>query len=801
MERRGQRGAFSRLAQKARSTVNAASSTPYPSSLIRPHPPTRVSVNLLSVICYRLFLGCSSVGPCSSAVPKYPSAISVHSFLFVVATLWLLSISTFSLLASPPEPDAPHFDVQNYVVKGGAALSSNTVSSLLAKYTGTNLSLPDLVKAASDVQSAYRAEGYTNLSVAIAQDRITNGLVTVNLFRGLAPQILISGKRYANPNPELAIARPLAGKTNAPQRFVVSAYEITGDTLLSTNTLMSIFAKRTGTNVTVNDILQAASDMQMEYKDRGFPTVKVSIPQQTISNGIVKIQVFQGRISDIVVTKNHYFSSNNVMRALPGLQTNTILNGQLFQAELDRANANQDRQIYPVIEAGPVLNTSELRLEVKDRFPLHGKIEFNNQSSPGTPELRLNSSAAYNNLWQLEHSAGVQYSFSPETYKAGDQWAFYDQPLVANYSGFYRLPIGNFEPVENIVEGNLGSFGYDEATRKFRLPPSSGRPELNFYGSRSTIDTGLEILSSQLIYNVPGVRQVSRQDVQQDITINEGLGFRLSEPLPEFNKWRSSLSVGLDYKDYSLATDKTNIFSFTEITVNANGTANPPIISTVASPVPTTRRSVEYVPLSLRWDASRPDKYGTTTVGFGYTPNFLGGLFSDTAKFQSVAGSSEANGYYHILNGSLGRDQALYKEWRLALRMDGQWANQPLISNEQFGIGGLNGVRGYREGEIFADTGWRVTSEFKTPPHVVGTVSGKSPLVVRGSIFMDYAEGYLLDPNGRKDRIPLWGTGFGGVATIGPHWEGRLLFSWPLITTATTEAGQPRFDFGLSFQF
>jgi hypothetical protein len=94
-----------------------------------------------------------------------------------------------------------------------------------------------------------------------------------------------------------------------------------------------------------------------------------------------------------------------------------------------------------------------------------------------------------------------------------------------------------------------------------------------------------------------------------------------------------------------------------------------------------------------------------------------------------------------------------------------------------------------------------VTSELKTPPHVVGTVYGRNPLVVRGSIFMDYAEGYLLDPNGRNSRIPLWGTGFGGVATIGPHWEGRLLFSWPLLATPTSEAGQPRFDFGLSFQF
>jgi hemolysin activation/secretion protein len=697
------------------------------------------------------------------------------------------------------ETEEPRFNIQSYAVRGGASISSNTLNSILAKYTGPSVPLTDLVRAAADLQSEYGKQGYTNLSVAIALERITNGIVTVNLFHGLAPQILISGKRFPSANLELAVSptpqaatnAPTGGKTNAPIGFLVRAYEITGDTLLSTNTLMSIFAKRTGTNVTINDIIAGASELQEEYKTRGYPTVVVSLPQQRLTNGMVQIRVFEGKISSIDVVGNHYFSSNNVMRSLPSLHTNIILNGPLFQAELDRANANQDRQIYAEMQPGTAPDTTDLLLRVKDRLPIHGKIEFNNQSSPGTPELRLNSSASYNNLWQLEHSLGVQYSFSPEEFKSGNDWAFYDRPLVANYSGFYRLPLGNFEAVENVIASSAGNFGYSEATRRFNLPPSTGRPELNFYGSRSTIDTGIQTLSDEVIFNVPGVRQVSRKDVQQDVTINEALGFRLSLPLPEVMKWRSALSGGFDYKSYSLTSNKTNLFSFTEITVNPDGTPNPPIVSTVSSPVPTT----------LRWDGTRPDKYGSTTLGLSYSPNFFGSVLSGSSRFHNVSGSVKADGYYHILNPSLTRDQVLYKEWRLGLRLDGQWVNQPLVSNEQFGIGGLNGVRGYREGEVFGDTGWRVTSEIRTPPHVVGIVYGKTPLVVRGSIFMDYAEAYLIDPLGRQGRIPLWGTGFGGVATIGSHWEARMLFGWPLESTSTTEAGQPRFDFGLSFQF
>jgi hemolysin activation/secretion protein len=717
----------------------------------------------------------------------------------------LVWVTCFLGVGAKPTPAAePSFNVQRYFINGGAALSSSTINSLLSKFTGTNVSLTELASAAAEVQSAYWNAGYTNLTVAIAGERNTNGTVTMNLFRAAVPQILISGQAFTNAIRRAESAARRASqpaKTNALSGFLVRGYEISGDTLLSTKTLMSIFAKRTGTNVTVGEIVQAAADLQLEYRDRGYPTVAVSLPQQQITNGYVKIRVFEGTLADIKVANNHFFSSNNIMRALPSLHTNILLRGPVFQAELDRANLNQDRQIYGEMQPGPTPDSTDLILNVKDRLPLHAKVELNNQSSPGTPELRVNSSATYNNLWQREHSIGVQYSFSPQSFKPKDSWNFYDLPLVANYSAFYRLPLSSVEDVQDSITVAPGNFGYDEASRKFRLPPGSGRTELNVYASRSTIDTGLEQFPAEQIYNVPGVRQVFRQDVQDDITVNNALGFRLSLPLRQVAGWQSTFSAGFDYKTYDLTSGKTNVFNFTEITLNSFGQPNPPVVSSVFSPVPQTTRSVQYLPFSIRWDGSRPDKYGATSLGLGYSPNIFGPYFSGANQFQSAAGSTKADGYYHIFTPSLTRDQVLYKDWRLLVRLDGQWANQPLISNEQFGIGGVNGVRGYREGEIFSDTGWRITSEIKSPAHIVGIAYGKNPLLVRGSLFMDYARGYLLDPNGRPDHASLWGTGFGAVATVSPHWEARFLFSWPLDSTVLSESGQPRFDFGLSVQF
>ena len=716
------------------------------------------------------------------------------------------------------------FTVNAYTLKGETVPSPEAVMSAMEKHTGTNLTAGDLVQAASDLQSEYARQGHTNLIVAIAQDQITNGIVTMNVFRGHVPQILVSGRAYPGWNgPLLAAGEPGAAgqlasgtaaatnaaatnaaantKTNAGPRFTVRAYEIRGDSLLTVAILTSVLVKYTGTNVGISDIVKAASELQMEYRDRGYPTVSVTIPQQQLTNGIVKFRVFEGHLSEILVVSNRFYSSNNVMRALPSLKDDMIINGPVFQGELDRANANQDRQIYPQIEPGDEVNTTRLRLEVRDRLPLHAKTELNNESSPGTPELRINSSMVYNNLWQHEHSVGLQYSFSPEEYKQGD-WPFYDKPLVANYSAFYRVPIGNPEPLTHVIEAQPGKFGYDEATRKFQLPAPSGQPDLNFYASRSTIDTGLETLFSGVLFNTNG-NTLTRQDVQRDLTITGDVGFRLTVPLGSTPHFQSSFSTGLDYKDYELTSYKTNIFTLSSVVVDTTSNPGHPQTninhSVDFSPVPTTARLLDYLPFAVRWDGSEHDDSGTTTLGLGWNANLW--YLGSRENLDLISGSRNSTGYWVTMLGNFERDQNIFTNWTLALRGSGQVATEPLISNEQFGIGGVNSVRGYREGEVFGDMGWWMSAEQRTPPVVVGMAYAGNPLVLRGSVFMDYGEAYLLDAHRRDSRLPLWGVGLGGAASIGSHWEARLLFSWPLISTSTTHAGDPKLNFALSAQF
>lgn len=764
-------------------------------------------------------------------------------------------------------PASPCYRVTSYVVHGGPPLSSNALAALFAPYTGTNVSVAQLVSAATELHREFVRQGEPGMSVAVPLQQIGDGIVTLNAFATAVPQVLVSGQTYikfttppeitlpamaasptaTNAVTETALAAPAAQydlttpavplapatpeeiakarsellrkmaeqaaaaadtrvhvtDTNAGPHFPVEHYLIVGNTLLPPATIartMTNIDGDFGTNVSFQGIHTAVTELQKAYTERGYVTVSVGLPQQKLTNETVKIQVTEGRLVSIEVRGNHYFSSNNVMRSLPSLHTNMILNAKIFQAELNRANANQDRQIYPVLAPGPYPGSSALQLKVKDRLPLHAKVEFNNQNTPGTPDLRLNTSLVYNNLWDQDHSLGLQYGFSPELYKNGSQWNYYDKPLVANYGGFYRLPLGPPPAIEQVVENNPGTFGYDEATRKFNLPPPSGQPELNFFASRSTLDTGVTSDSSTALSS--GTSLLLQSNSHQDLTVNNDLGFRLSSPLQAVGDFTSDFSAGLDFK--TLQTTSTQTVNTTQVTTNYNaaGQPVPPPNYNHSPPLVTgSDDSIQYLPVTAVYNAKWQDGLSSFAFGLGVTVNPW--YTTTTSNLAVITLSKKSTGYWATVNPNFSWQFPDFADWMATLSADGQWASEPLNSNEKYGAGGVASVRGYHEGEVMGDEGWHVTVQQDSPVHTVGLAFDNTPLTVRGSAYMDYARVYSLDPaaEGTAPGTSLWDFGVGGVLSLGSHWEARFLCSLPLLATPYTPAWEPYFNFDLTAQF
>lgn len=601
-----------------------------------------------------------------------------------------------------------------------------------------------------------------------------------------------------------------ASSTNQPaplREFEVQHYQVTGDSVLRPETIGQVLAGVTnafGKEVNFDGIRSGMLALQKAYRDRGYVTVAVTLPQQQLTNATVKVKVTEGRLAAINVVGNRYYSSNNVMHVLPSLHTNIILNKFVLQGELDAANTSRDRQIYPILGPGAEPGTSALTLQVKDRLPLHARFEVDNDNTPGTPALRANFNAQYDNLWDLDHQVGIQYSFSPEVMKyiTTDEVVPFDAPLIANYSAYYRIPIGQQSAVQNDIDANPSRFGYNEATHHFDLPLVTSAPTLTLYASRATTDTGVQFGAlTQVVTNNP-LLSIQSQTLGENTTLNENVGTRFSLPVPSLDGARFTLAGGLDYKQFKMASFNTNAFYEQATFTNTTGTVTNN--STVFSGQPARHTSVEYLPLNLGADIVVPDKFGTSFFNLSANFNVLP-VLSDNDEFEQTAYTTNASAKYFYLKMGFNREQQIYKDWFVLLRAGGQWANSPLISNEQFPLGGLTSVRGYHEGEVYGDSGWNATFEPQTPLFKVASVGGEgnsAPMLVRFSTFVDYGQAYLTQaPAGVQDHFKLAGAGAAGTFTIGEHLGGQVTFGCPLLDSPLTKAGTWRINFSLSAQF
>ena len=166
----------------------------------------------------------------------------------------------------------------------------------------------------------------------------------------------------------------------------------------------------------------------------------------------------------------------------------------------------------------------------------------------------FDTAVQYGNLWQQEHQIGVDYNFSPQAFKPdGSVHGFYDLPLITSYSAFYRLPLGGVEDLREHMEQLPATFGVDEVSHKFNLPPPLGRPDLTVYASRSVSATPVRFGPLSIVATNT-LADISSQFGQQSFTLNNNLGGKLNVPVREFWGIHSTLSFGADFKTYEAPT-------------------------------------------------------------------------------------------------------------------------------------------------------------------------------------------------------------------------------------------------------
>lgn len=125
------------------------------------------------------------------------------------------------------------------------------------------------------------------------------------------------------------------------------------------------------------------------------------------------------------------------------------------------------------------------------------------------------------------------------------------------------------------------------------------------------------------------------------------------------------------------------------------------------------------------------------------------------------------------------------------LRGDLQLSANSLLSSEQFGLGGAQSVRGYRQDALLRDNGTLISAEARFPVLKFSDTS-----IVQVTPFLDAGAAWN-NKNSPSGNNVLVGTGVGLLWQQGDHLSARLDYGIPLINIDST--GDSLQDNGIYF--
>ncbi|PSF37059.1 hemolysin activation/secretion protein [Aphanothece hegewaldii CCALA 016] len=121
----------------------------------------------------------------------------------------------------------------------------------------------------------------------------------------------------------------------------------------------------------------------------------------------------------------------------------------------------------------------------------------------------------------------------------------------------------------------------------------------------------------------------------------------------------------------------------------------------------------------------------------------------------------------------------LAPETLLVVRSDLQLSNEPLLALEQFSVGGLGSVRGYRQDLLLTDNGVLLSTEVRLPILRVSRIEG----VLQVIPFIDFGVGWNNGEFSNPDPNTLVGVGLGLLWQMGERLNARFDWGIPLVST------------------
>ena len=308
--------------------------------------------------------------------------------------------------------------------------------------------------------------------------------------------------------------------------------EVSPSEILTEEEIKNIIEEYSQTNVTFEQLQEIVQKINKLYLDKGFVTARAYIPEQTIENNKVKIELIEGKVGEVTVKGNRWTKTNYIKKRL-NAKEGTIFNITDLEKSMTLFNRYTDGiNITGNLTRGQKqLGTTDIEIEAHEKSPFHVTAMMDNAGRYTIGKYRAGlmlqddslfgmrdklTLGAYASRYSVTPFADynipvnkkdgrIGFSFSSSNSKVGygDYRIFNIRSRSQNYSIYFHQPIIRKSYMEL---SSTTSLEYKQATTRFekedlytdRIP--SAKTGLNF---RYDTKRGIWYLNQSVSYAAP----------------------------------------------------------------------------------------------------------------------------------------------------------------------------------------------------------------------------------------------------------------------------------------------------------
>lgn len=179
------------------------------------------------------------------------------------------------------------------------------------------------------------------------------------------------------------------------KRFRVNAFAMVGNTVYRERQLKTALERFVDLELNLYDLTKAADTITAYYQNHGYTLARAFIPAQKVENGIVQIQIVEGRFGQVTFSGKKRYSTD-FLAARTGLLTpGSLVTTKRLEHDLLLLNDLPGLHAKAVMEPGEEPGTTNAEIKSEEKL-LDGTFGVNNFGRKETGQRKLEASLNIN---------------------------------------------------------------------------------------------------------------------------------------------------------------------------------------------------------------------------------------------------------------------------------------------------------------------------------------------------------------------------------------------------------------------